>query len=257
MGISRKRAVINSEERSLKTVLTDKSDSDVMKQRILNLLRFTLVSVSAVALVACAKVNSLADAETDVEPRRSNGPEDPLHAHVMRGRINWEEQRIDSMENQLQALTVELKGLREALEIMGPFDDVPAAADALVDVDAAHGLTMPRDETPRVSVASGEAAAFDLADIYAPPPSIHNARSIFHGVQLAAYPTQGAASADWMRLSAELDLNGLEPRFNDTGNGVRLYAGPISSRAEASGLCVELTQLAGACEPTRYQGVLN
>lgn len=228
-----------------------------MKQRLLNLVRISLVSVSAVALAACAKVNALADAEKNIEPRHSNGPEDPLHAHTMRGRINWEEQRIDAMESQLQALTVELRGLRQALEIMGPFDDVPAAPDALVDVDGGFGLAMPTTATPHLDHVDADAQAFQLADIFAAPPSLAGARSIFHGVQLANYPTQGAAEADWGRLSGEMDLAGLEPRFEDAESGVRLFAGPIESSASAEGLCVELAQLAGTCAPTRYQGVIN
>lgn len=231
-----------------------------MKKRLFSYVRISVCSISAVAVASCAKMGGMAD-NGDVEPRRSDAPEDLLNAHMERGRIDWEEQRIDALESELQAVNLELRGLRRALEMMGPFDDIETVTDALVEP------TDPGDVMARVpnagpihltkQVAQPQTASFDLSEVYAQPPGAAAMASIFHGAQLARYPTRGAAEADWDRLTQMLELDGLEPRFEELGDGVRLFVGPFTDCESAQGMCFDLGPAAGACEPSGFQGVLN
>ena len=230
-----------------------------MKKQLISYVRLSVCSISAIAVASCARMNGSVHADV-VEPLRSDAPEDLLQAHLERGRLDWEEQRIDALESELQSVNHELKGLRQALEMMGPLDNVADAGDSLLQPAIARDVM---DQAPDASplrltkVVAKDSARFDLSDIYATPPGLSEAQSIFHGVRLAQYQTKGAAEADWARLSVELDLEGLEPRFEDAGNGVRLFAGPFTNYEGAAGLCFDLAPVAGACEAAAFQGVLN
>ena len=231
-----------------------------MKKRLLSYLRISVCSIGAVAVTSCAKMGAMASVD-DVEPRRSDAPEDLLSVHQERGRLDWEEQRIDALESELQAVNLELRGLRQALAMMGPFDDVDARGDGLIDLsDPGDVMQQVPNAAPLKlanQIVAPETAAFDVSDVYANPPGAELMSSIFHGAQLARYPTRGAAEADWARLGQLMDLAGLEPRFEDASEGVQLYIGPFADRESAIGLCYDLAPAAGACEPSAFQGVLN
>ena len=224
-----------------------------MKTRFIQLLRFSVYSVSAMAVAACARLSGGGDAAATLDPRRSQLPEGYLDEPELRSRLA-EDRKMDELENEMQALSVELRTLRSALQYMGPLTDEPYDPEGLV---IASGVDMSPSLDVVVARDAPADATFDRAEIYAHPPALNGGHSIFYGVRLADYPTRGAAEADWTRMSSELGLTGLEPRFEDLDGRVRLYAGPFDNRADAGGMCVEMAPVAGVCAPSAFQGVAH
>ena len=231
-----------------------------MSKHFFSYVRVSVCSLSAVAVASCTKIAGTFE-NASTEPRRSDAPEDMLNVHLERGRIDWEEQRIDALESELQAVNLELRGLKQALDLLGPLPETGPIGDQLLSpANPNEIMDLVPDGAPihlsNISTNGGRDSV-NLSDIYADPPELTDGHSIFHGVRLAQYPTRGAAEADWARLTQELPLSGLEPRFEDLSEGVRLFAGPFINRESAVGMCFDLAPAAGQCEPSTFQGVLN
>ncbi|MEM6626475.1 MAG: hypothetical protein AAGB25_09100 [Pseudomonadota bacterium] len=216
-----------------------------MTHRFLNLLRVTACSVAAIAMTACARFTAPSDLLASGEPKRADAPDDAPAKPTLRGLQEADNARLAMLESDIQTLNAEIADLRAALDLMGPFDDIAAGAQDLVDPQ------------PMTDLSAGQ-GAIDLSEIYAPAPKLKRGHSLFHSVELAVYPTVSAAKADWARLTSEIDLSGLSPRFLDDDNQrVRLSAGPVMSAIAAEALCADLSARAGACAPSDQWGAIH
>ena len=109
-----------------------------MRKDLIYLARISICSVAALAISACARFSGGADVTADAEPRREPAPAGAMKGEL-RGRLVVDELRIDELESELQAVNVELRHLRKAIEVMneaelrdGPYSDAAAAhLDAL------------------------------------------------------------------------------------------------------------------------------
>jgi cell division septation protein DedD len=116
-------------------------------------------------------------------------------------------------------------------------------------------LDLPVDTRPRTAAATQPEARPDplasirQSDLYAPPPSLQGARTLFYEAELGSFQSKQAAEQVWGRLARSPALATLNPRYAATGTNTRLSAGPLGSKAAVDALCVELSSLAGACRP--------
>ena len=227
-----------------------------MQKRLIKFLQVSVCSLSAVAVAFCARFASLNDQES-LEPRRADAPEELFPRHVLRGREIWEEQRIDAMENQLQAVSHNLQGLRQALDLMGPFDDVPVAVDALADPDGSGLLSrdVPDAAPIRLNGEIDTQPSLEMAGLGSDVVQVVERGSIFSGVKLVDY-SNSTSSTEQHKKTTLIPLDGFEPRFDEA------VQKPLVSRIARSivkegRLSFDLASLTGAKPPLNFQGVLN
>ncbi|ACT59694.1 hypothetical protein Hbal_2011 [Hirschia baltica ATCC 49814] len=233
----------------LNDVLTTLSEIGLMKINLLHILRVSVFSVGAIALSACTRISGSGETSYVDDGLRQDPPEGVLIPKDLRSYQPTDElAMVDEIESKVQALNVELKTLRSALEIMQPVDEAAlsysdanySAAPEPISEAAQH---TPSASTPMIDVSEAE-TQYDEA------PEMENGQSLFRYADLGLYPTQGAASADWNRLEGELDLEELTPFYDEVGGGVRLSTGPFANAEDLTEVCVDLSRVAGACEPS-------
>ncbi|MFC7290115.1 hypothetical protein [Hirschia litorea] len=227
-----------------------------MKINLLHILRVSVFSVGAIALSACTRISGSGETSFYDDARRQDPPEGSVRSLNLRGYQPADDlAMVDELESKVQALNHELKTLRSALEIMQPVDE-----PALSYADSEHAAKpAPLQSTSKVTV-SETTPSVDMpenADEYEKAPALEKGKSLFRYADLAMYPTQGAAQADWNRLESELDLQELTPYYDEVGGGVRLSTGPFASAEEVADVCVDLSRVAGACEPAKAGNVLQ
>jgi len=206
-----------------------------MRKLVVSYFRFVAFSVVALGLSACARMNLSDPTMFALEPKLGEPPE--VGAMVDKPADGMtDEQRIEALEAQMEALGADIANIRRALDVMGPLPDPHAGLVA---------ATMPEAAKPR----DAEAAA-RLARLYALPPVLGEGRSLFYEAELGSFRSKAAAEAGWSRLAKDGKLAGLTPRYGAAGAETRLSVGPLGSEAAVNALCVELSALAGACRVT-------
>lgn len=241
---------------SINDVLTTLAHFVIMKIDIFHILRVSVISVGAIALSACTRISGSGETSFVDEGRRQDPPPGAMNPPSLRGYQPANElAMVDEIESKVQALNVELKTLRHALEIMQPVDE-PALNYAEENYEtaaapiAASTHSNVSDTTPSIDMPKP-------ASDYSEAPVLENGRSLFRYADLGLYPTEGAAKADWNRLEGELDLEELTPYYDEVGGGVRLSTGPFANAEELEEVCVDLSRVAGACEPSKAGSMLQ
>lgn len=219
--------------------LTQPSDPEGMQFTLPPYMRFLGFSLLALVVAICAKI-APADAEEAVtrpEPLSSNPPE-PGQMGPAAAETRPEPDRLSVLEAQVQALSSEIANIRKALEVISA---LPQRSD-LPDP------SLPAENHIVAALDPPDDAEARLAQLYAPPPVLEGAVSLFYEAQLGMFMSRKAAEQDWARLAAAEQLSGLQPRYTAVGAETRLSAGPLSSIAAADALCVELSALVGPCK---------
>ncbi|HEV7691170.1 MAG TPA: SPOR domain-containing protein [Hyphomonadaceae bacterium] len=206
-----------------------------MRQQVINYLRFAGFSVTALALMAFLKLTGQPAWAGPPEPRLGQAPK----ASENEPAAQTDDQRLDELEGEIARLSDEIVHLRAALDLMGPLPDHP-------------GLSLPI-EPARLAEAVPQASADPLdirkSDLFAPPPSLEGARSLFYAAELGAFKTRDAAEANWRRIAKDARLAAFSPRFTTDGAQTRLVVGSLPNAQAVDALCVELSGLTGACRP--------
>jgi len=207
-----------------------------MRKQLINYLRFAGFSVTALAMMAFLKLTGQPAWAGPPEPRLGQAPK----ASKAEPAAETDDQRLDELEGEIDRLSKELVHLRAALELMGPLPDHP-------------GLSLPFQPAAPAEVAP-QASADPLAnirksDLFAPPPSLEGARSLFYAAELGAFKNRDAAEADWRRIAKDARLAAFSPRFTTDGAQTRLVVGSLPNAQAVDTLCVELSGLTGACRP--------
>ncbi len=229
------------------------NENESMKIDMLHILRVSVFSVGAIAISACTRMSGAGETSFYDEGLRQDPPEGVVNSADLRRYQPVDElAMVDDIESKVQALNVELKTLRSALEIMQPidepilmYDEAVAAAPEQIAVDNHASDSTPSIEVPAVG------RKYDQA------PELDSGHSLFRYAELGLYPTEGAASADWKRLEGELDLEELTPYYDEVGGGVRLSTGPFANAEDLTEMCVDLSRVAGACEPSKAGRMLQ
>jgi hypothetical protein len=206
-----------------------------MRQQVINYLRFAGFSVMALAIAAFLKLTGQPAWAGPPEPRLGQAPK----ASKSEPAVQTDDQRLDELEGEIDRLSKELEHLRSALELMGPLPDHP-------------GLSLPTQPASLAEAASQAAAdPLDIrkSDLFAPPPSLEGARSLFYAAELGAFKTRDAAEANWRRIAKDARLAAFSPRFTTEGAQTRLVVGSLPSAQAVNALCVELSGVTGACRP--------
>ena len=220
-----------------------------MKKDLLHILRVSAFSVGAIAISACTRISGSGENSFVDDGLRQDPPEGVSKSVDLRGYQPVDElAMVDELESKVQALNVELKTLRSALEIMQPIDEPSLVYDESFDAApeqiAVEVEQKATESTPSIGVP-------DVVSKYDKPPELEKGQSLFRYAELGLYPTTGAASADWNRLEGELDLEELTPYYDEVGGGVRLSTGPFANAEDLTEMCVDLSRVAGACEPSK------
>ncbi|HVY88423.1 MAG TPA: SPOR domain-containing protein [Hyphomonadaceae bacterium] len=204
-----------------------------MQKHVVNYLRFVAFSVVALGLSACMKIAPSDGVYARPEPLFGDPPKSAAETPKQ-----TDAQRLAALEAQVETIDTEIANLKKALEVMGP---LPDHADMFVPTSQAEidGDVAPTDPET--------VAAARLARLYAAPPRLNNARSLFYEAELGSFGSRALAQAGWEKLATGNKLAGLSPRFSTAGPETRLLAGPLASEAAVETLCVELSALAGAC----------
>ncbi len=222
-----------------------------MKIDMLHILRVSILSVGAIAISACTRISGTGETSFIDDGRRTDPPEEALSGRHLRGYQSVDEIAVvDEIESKIQAINLELKTLRSALEIMRPLDEPALDFAESVETEVVVAETKASASTPAIEL--------DEADSdYEDAPKLENGKSLFRYADLGMYPTEAAADADWTRLQGELDLEELTPYYDEVGGGVRLSTGPFANAADLTEVCVDLSRVAGACEPSKSGRVLQ
>jgi hypothetical protein len=206
-----------------------------MRKQLINYLRFAGFSVTALALMAFLKLTGQPAWAGPPEPRLGQAPK----ASKAEPAAETDDQRLDELEAEIARLSGEIVHLRAALDLMGPLPDHP-------------GLSLPT-QPAALAEAAPQAAADPLdirkSDLFAPPPSLEGARSLFYAAELGAFKNREAAEADWRRIAKDARLAAFSPRFTTDGAQTRLVVGSLPSTEAVNALCVELSGVTGACRP--------
>jgi hypothetical protein len=197
-----------------------------MHEWMLIYLRFVAVSVAALSLAACVKLAPPGlFAAQPPEPRIG---ESPAALDASERAPTTDADRIAALEAEVAALDAQLSHLRQALDVLGP---LPAHPDLFIPV---------ADVEPNTESS--------IANLYAPPPMLSGASSLFYEAELGSFATRQAAEARWKQLVATNRLGSLKPAYHDAaGSSVRLAAGPLTTEADVDALCVELSALGSVC----------
>jgi SPOR domain len=209
-----------------------------MALHLMNCLRFIVISVTALGLTACARMNLPDQARLGIEPRFGEPP--------ARGQAEFraapgpaEAGQVEALSLRLDELAEEIGNLRNALAVMGP---LPEQTPFLAPADLSDaGFT--------TETEADLAKAKKLADLYAPPPPLGTGKSLFFEAEMGSYASRGLAEAKWDRVAIVTRIAGLQPHFIEAGGAVRLSVGPLASEAAVNALCVELSAVIGACRP--------
>jgi hypothetical protein len=208
-----------------------------MRAYLVSYLRFVGFSVVALVVAACAKLAPPETAMGRPEPLFGEPPEAGQMA-ASPPILMSEDERIAALETQIDTLDAEIAHLREALDVLGP---LPEQDRMFIPVARAEILS---DE---IAVDPEYEANTKLARLYATPPVLTQARTLFYEAELGSFSSNAAAEAGWKRLAAGNRMAGLQPRYSAVGAETRLVAGPLASEAAVNALCVELSALAGPC----------
>lgn len=207
-----------------------------MRQQVATYLRFAGFSAVALIVAACMKIAPAEAATSRPEPLFSDPPEtSQMAADPSTGPS--EAERLAALEAEVEALSAEIAHLRKALDVLGPLPEQPNMFIPIASPEASGA---------RPAGAEDEAAA-RLAQLYAPPPSLPRASSLFYEAELGSFASKQAAEERWRKLTASNRLAGVEPHYAAVGAEIRLSAGPLVSAAAVDALCVELSALAGPC----------
>jgi hypothetical protein len=201
-----------------------------MRQQIINYLRFAGFSVTALAMAAFLKLTGQPAWAGPPEPRLGEAPK----ASKNEPAAETDDQRLDQLEAEIDRLSKELANLRAALDLMGPLPDHA-------------GLDLP--DANAVKASADPLANIRKSELFAPPPSLEGARSLFHEAELGSFKTRQAAEAGWRRMARDARLAAFEPRFTQVGAETRLVVGSLPNAQAVTALCVELSGLTGACRP--------
>jgi hypothetical protein len=203
-----------------------------MRKQVINYLRFAGFSVTALALMAFLKLTGQPAWAGPPEPRLGQAPK----ASENEPAVQTDDQRLDELEGEIERLSKELVNLRAALDLMGPLPDHP-------------GLSLPTQLAEAAPRASADPLDIRKSDLFAPPPSLEGARSLFYAAELGAFKTRDAAEANWRRIAKDARLAAFSPRFTTDGAQTRLVVGSLPNALAVDTLCVELSGVTGACRP--------
>lgn len=213
-----------------------------MKQHRHRSFRIAGCSLVAIALTACARMMAPQEALLRSEPRHSPPP--PEANRKALASLAEKPAQPDAMRRRLAELDRELVHLKDALKRMSP---LPAQREYLVPVEMSA-----IDHSP-----DGRVSTIDVSMLYASPPSIEDARSLFYVAELGSYRSRREAESAWATLSSNAHISGLSASFLDDPSGVRLLAGPFTTEDAAAALCVEISALVGSCRENAWQGAYN
>ena len=190
--------------------------------------------MAALAIAACARIMPSEGLAGRPEPLIGEPPEAGQMA--ARPESVSETERVAALEAQVAALDSQIAHLRMALEVMGPLPEH-------------EGLFIPVAKSEITGEAADPAAEANsrLANLYSPAPVLTGANSLFYAAELGSFASRAAAETRWKQLVASKKLDGLNPAYADIGAETRLSAGPMTSEAAVTALCVELSSVAGPC----------
>lgn len=206
-----------------------------MRQQVINYLRFAGFSVTALALMAFLKLTGQPAWAGPPEPRLGQAPKTSENEPA----AQTDDHRLDELEGEIARLSKELVNLRAALDLMGPLPDHP-------------GLSLPFEPAALAEAApalSADPLDIRKSDLFAPPPSLEGARSLFYAAELGAFKNREAAEAGWRRIAKDARLSAFSPRFTTDGAQTQLVVGSLPSTEAVNALCVELSGVTGACRP--------
>jgi hypothetical protein len=196
-----------------------------MSTQLLDLPRIAVCSLLAFLTCACARWSQADSPPGRPDPRIGHGPS--LGTNGVAD-VDSADSHIQLLQTQISAMEADLVHLRFALDRMG------------VAGKSAPTLTSAR--------APQSAAVAASSDLFAPPPKLANAGTLFYEADLSVHADRASAEGAWSSLSQRISLPGLAPRITETHGQTLLSVGPLTSADAVEALCAQIVTFTGVCK---------
>jgi hypothetical protein len=207
--------------------LTGAFDLRRMCDRAVSYGKLAYISVVALSLSACARMQVSDPNMFAIDPILGDGPEAGATANSSRA-LETEAERVARLEAQVAELSSDVAHLRRALDILDG-----QAKPAPVPLATSFVETIRPDPVSQL---------YALA-----PPSAQAGKSLFFEAELGAFRSKDAAEDCWRRLAGEASMADLNPRFTITGAETRLVVGPLLSEAAVNAIKIDASAVSGPC----------
>lgn len=196
-----------------------------MTHAIIDYPRIAVCSLLAFLTCACARWSQADQPPSRPDPKFGHGPSLGMNGE---SDVDALESHVQILEQKLAEINADLVPLRFALDRMGGSkSNAPILVSAPVPDSAATAAS---------------------SDLYAPPPRLATAATLFYEADLSQHADRTSAEAAWARLSRQISLPGLSPRLREAGNRIQLSVGPLTSADSVEALCAQIVTVTGSCQ---------